>query len=197
MDWKPERAVQAKVRDSKTKKQKKNKAKKAEAWQSQVCQQRILCADLQIAASSKILINNGLYPQKVSTSRVLHRGRALPHQWFDQHILPHQWFNSGPHSRQWFDSSPVMLSQWRLPSVRTTMSVYFPTYLFCLVSSSSIVIYVVVQVVQFIHTFIHSLHTSIHACTSCVQHYSYLIALVTPSPVGFRPFSLTLSSCAK
>ena len=61
---------------------------------------KILCADLQIEASSKILINNGLYPQKVSSSRVLHRERALPHQWFDQKILPHQWFNNGLYPQQ-------------------------------------------------------------------------------------------------
>src|SRR4030042_6766442 len=119
VDRKPERAVQAKIwgtqkkriharwienpkgrsrqklgiQKQKNKKKKQNKKDRGMTISSMPT--KILCADLQITASSKILINNGLYPQKVSSSRVLHRERVLPHQWFDQQILPHQWFNNG------------------------------------------------------------------------------------------------------
>src|SRR4030042_1289718 len=37
-------------------------------------------------------------------------------------------------------------------------------------------------------SYIHSLHIHVHAYTTCIQHRSYLIALVTPSPVGSYPF---------
>jgi hypothetical protein len=58
LDWTPERAVQAKIWDF----QKKRK-KIMQKWLLKHTSGRALCAGLQMATASKLLINNGLYPQ--------------------------------------------------------------------------------------------------------------------------------------
>jgi len=65
VDWKPERAVQAKVRDSKNKRSKKTMQKKS--MTSEVYPRESTQAVLQMATSARLLIN-GLYPRGMFTS---------------------------------------------------------------------------------------------------------------------------------
>ena len=149
---------------------------------------KTLCANLQMTVSSKILTNNGLYPQKVSASRVLHKERTLPHQ---------RLINNGSYSCQWFDSYPTILSPMKMveclycnvdppPNLPVQPCfVKFTCYMWSYKSYSS-----------YTH-FIHSLHIHIHSYTTCIQHHPYIIALVVPSLVGsslsIRSFCLVSS----
>ena len=146
MDWKPERAVQAKVRDSQNKRKIKQKA-----WLLKRANGGTLCVGLQMATSSRPWVNNGLYPQETSVATLYQ-------------VLP-------PSAARLVHNN--IISKEDLPSVCTAMSLRLPSYMCCLVSSSSPVIcnytavqssivYTVVQSstvylvkrVTFIHTFI-------------------------------------------
>jgi len=101
--------------------------------------------------------------------------------------------------------------QGSLPSVCTAISLHLPSYLFCLVSSSSPVIcnYTVVQsstvytVIQitFFHTFVTSIHSYIdtftYSYTSYTSHHSHMITLVIQNLVlvMYLQFGLYLSLC--
>ena len=70
MDWKPEKVVQAKVRDFSKKK----------TWLLKHGEGKTLCAGLQMATSSRLLINNGLSPQEESFATLC---QVLHHQWLN------------------------------------------------------------------------------------------------------------------
>ena len=73
--------------------------------------------------------------------------------------------------------------QGSLPSVCTAMSVHLPSYMLCLFSLSSFVIYNSYSHTNYIHTFVTTIHSYIntftYSYTSYTQHHSYMIALVT------------------
>ena len=75
MDWKPERAVQAKVRDFQNKR--KNKTK---AWLLRRANGETLCVGLQMVTSSRLWVNNGLYPLETSVATLY---QVLPLQRLD------------------------------------------------------------------------------------------------------------------
>jgi len=88
--------------------------------------------------------------------------------------------------------------QWNLSNVCAMKSVHLPSYLSCLVSSSSPVIYsyTIVQVVHlYSHMFtqVRSIHSYIHAYKANMQLHSYMIALTTQSLVWSYPFSSVLT----
>jgi len=75
VDWKPERAVQAKVKDFQ------NKWKiKQKAWLLRRAKGGTLCVGLPMATSSRLCVNNGLYPQETSVATLY---RVLPCQRLD------------------------------------------------------------------------------------------------------------------
>ena len=80
MDWKPERAIQAKVRDFQKKGKKIMTKNKQKAWLLRRTNRGTLCVGLQMATSSKLWVNNGLYPQETSVATLY---RVLPRQWLD------------------------------------------------------------------------------------------------------------------
>ena len=130
---------------------------------------KTLCANLQMTVSSKILTNNGLYPQKVSASRVLHKERTLPHQ---------RLINNGPYSCQWFDSYPTILSTMKMaeclycdvgPLSHLTCHVSLHrVHLSYIQSYKSYIIYSYIPYIHDIYTFMHIqhayniVHTSLH-----------------------------------
>ena len=61
VDWKPAGAILEKVRDF-------QKNKKQKTWLLKHVEGRTLCAGLKMATSSKLLINNGLSPQEASVA---------------------------------------------------------------------------------------------------------------------------------
>jgi len=178
VDWKPERAIQAKVRDFQNKRKIKQKA-----WLLRRANGGTLCVGLQMVTSSRLWLLNGISPQETSVATLY---QVLPRQQLD-------WFTIIPSPRMFVECCTAML-------------VRLPSYLFCLVSSSSPVIcgYTVVQSstvrsfiqITFIHTIIHSyINTFTHLCIhniyihGCISHPKFCLV------VSFR-FSLQIvSSC--
>jgi len=147
VDWKPERVVQEKVRDFQNKRKIKQKA-----WLLRRANGGTLCVGLQMTTSSRLWVNNELSPQKTSVATLY---QVLPRQRLD-------WFTIIPSPRMFVECC-------------TAMSVRLPSYLFCLVSSSSPVIcnYIVAQsstvytVIQI--TFIHTNHIRSYKSHSFIQ----------------------------
>jgi len=86
--------------------------------------------------------------------------------------------------RQWLDLFTVISLQGSLLSVCTATSVHPPSYLSCLVSSSSPVTYSIYSHTNYIHTFIHPyIHTSIlsyvHIYTHSCVHIIYTTSIHT------------------
>ena len=114
-----------------------------------------------MATSSRLLVNNGLYPQEY---QLLPCARFCP--------------VSGSICSQYYHP------QGSLPSVCTTMSVRLPSYLFCLVCQVTCHNPVHTIIHSCIHTIIHSYvntftHSYTHAYTTYTRHHSHMIALVT------------------
>jgi len=137
VDWKPERAVQAKVRDFQNKRKNKTKSMTAEARQWR---------------NTLRWSTNGDFFQTLS------RQWALSPRDISCYLIP----GFAPSTARLVHNN--IISKEDLPSVCTAMSLCFPSYMFCLVSSSSPVIcsYTLVQSsivytvrqVTFIHTII-------------------------------------------
>jgi len=144
VDWKPERAVQAKVRDFQNKRKNKTKSMTAEARQWGNTLRRSTSGNFFQTLSQQWALS----PRDISC-----------------YLIP----GFAPSAARLVHNN--IISKEDLPSVCTAMSLRLPSYMFCLVSSSSPVIcnYTVVQSstvytvkqVTFIHSFIH---TIIHSC---------------------------------
>jgi len=155
VDWKPERAVQAKVRDVQ------NKRKiKQNAWLLRRANGGTLCVGLQMTTSSRHWVNNGLYLQGTSVATIY---RVLPRQRLDLFTII-----SSPRKFAeclYCDVTPPPI----LPVLSHRVSLIICNY--TVVQSSTV--YTVIQV-TFIHTliqlYIHTLILSyINAYTACIQ----------------------------
>jgi len=186
VDWKPERAIQAKVRDFS--KKKKYITKKHDCWGAPMEEHSTLVYKWQLLPDfestmgfapkrHQLLPSTGCYP--VCSS------------------IYSQWHHH----------------QGSLPSVCTAMSLCLLSYLFCLISSSSSVmcnytvlqsstIYTVIRI-TFIHTFIqlhiHTLILSHINAYTTYTWYQFLHGCIShPSLVWSYPFSLVLTyHCVK
>ena len=172
MDWKPERAVQAKVRDFQNKRKIKQKA-----WLLRRANGGTLCVGLQVATSSKLWVNNGLYPQETSVATLYQ-------------VLP----------RQRLDLFTIILSPRKICRV-FVLRCHSASHLTCFVSFHRVHLsYVIIQSYnhpQFIqsnksHSFIQLyIHTWIlshnNAYTACTQYQSIR------GCIGHPTFCLTMS----
>ena len=176
MDWKPERAVQAKVRDFQNKRKIKQKA-----WLLKLANGGTLCAGLQMVTSSRLWLNNELYPQKTSVATLY---QVLPRQRLD-------WFTIIPSPRMFVECLYCDVSP---PPILPVLSrfIEFACHLQSIQSYKS---HSFIQI-TFIHTIIHSyINTFTHLCMhniyihGCISHPKSCLV------VSFR-FSLQIvSSC--
>ena len=120
MDWKPERAIQAKVRDLQKIIQKMMMKTKTEASQFKWVEwKNALCAGFQMATSAKVVELMGCYPFDEWING------PYPISWFEYGLYPHQlvwkwiWIWVLPHRLVWIWVLPHMWLVWRAlsPSV--------------------------------------------------------------------------------
>jgi len=160
VDWKPERAVQAKVRDFQNKRKIKQKA-----WLLRRANGGTLCVGLQMATSSRLWVNNGLYPQGTSVATLY---QVLPHQRLDLFTII---LSPRKFAECWYyDVTP--------PPILHVLSRFIEFHLsYAIIQSYSHLWFVVqsYEQVTFIHTFIQLyIHTwilsHINAYTSYTQY---------------------------
>jgi len=114
VDWKPERAIQAKVRDLQKIIQKMMMKTKTEASQFKWVEwKNALCAGFQMATSAKVVELMGCYPFDEWING------PYPISWFEYGLYPHQlvwkwiWIWALPHRLVWIWVLPHMWLVWR------------------------------------------------------------------------------------
>jgi len=181
MDWKPERAVQAKNRDFQKEKNQKNK-KKTRLLNH--VEGRTLCAGLQMATPSRPSINNELSPQEASVAtlyQVLHR------QWPDL-------FTIVPSPRKFVECLYCNVSPPPILPVlsRLVESIYHIQYIYNHTSYIHTFVHPCINtfICSYIHTFMRTKHIYIINL--------HMVALVTPKSWSASSFRFnSYLSCFK
>jgi len=181
VDWKPEKAVQAKVMDF----QKRSKTKKA--WLLRRANGGTLYTGLQIATSSRLLINNGLSPPRGISCYLVPGFRPSTTRFVHNSIISKEFFRVFVlRCRSTSRLTCFVLSRLIefTCNIRCIQSYKLHSYIYTFLHPYSIT-FILTLILPRIRTFMHTQH--IHNINS------YVVASVTQSLVWSYPFSSFLN----